>query len=42
LSQADFLAAQKTITAAQKIDNEMIVSSAYPVEFLLNTVSKSN
>jgi hexosaminidase len=36
LSPAEFLAAKQTIVAAQKIDNEMIVSAAYPVEALLN------
>lgn len=36
LSQAEFIAAKQTIAAAQKIDNEMIISAAYPVDALLN------
>ncbi|RYY02875.1 MAG: N-acetyl-beta-hexosaminidase [Gammaproteobacteria bacterium] len=42
LSQAEFLAAKQTIAAAQKIDNEMIISAAYSVEALLNAAQHDN
>lgn len=41
LSAAELSAAKQTIATAQKIDNEMIVSAAYPVADLLNAVEKS-
>ncbi len=41
LSQAEFIAAKQTIASAQKIDNEMVIAAAYPVEALLNSVHKS-
>lgn len=42
ISQAEFSAAKQTIAAAQKIDNEMIVAAAYPVDALLNSIPKSD
>jgi len=42
LSQTEFVAATQTIAAAQKIDNEMIISAAYPVEALLNAAQHDN